>query len=373
MICSIWLALLSGVLISASPAEAQTSRRLLIQSKVDQYELVLSGNTGTVNGKPADLSIFKDLIPIVTNPMINECTPPNGISDVTVKEGGQTRFIYIKQGIVSDGKKCLPVGGEGLFYFPVHHDFLIGSKHDAINLKSPIKLFRQGVKLFELKKSGKTWSAANTTVLLNWDFIERFENSLKSFAVRFRVLPEMGQGKTKMILQSGDQTYEFYKLTTVVWAVKKPGTTWLEASDDWSFWYDFDQGVLEDRFAAQIHAIDDAKGPAERLNEVQKLDGNWSPNLRDLYHRLVLDKNTDSKIKTIAIQRLKSKPSLETCGVMVKFLAESNAEDLKRSASQILKINYPKGPLYNPDASAEERKKVVEFWSNWWPKNQNTP
>ncbi len=351
---------------------AQSARKLSIQSKYDQYELILNGNSGSVNGKAADLSTFRDLIPAITNPMINECSMPKGSPEVTVREGEKTRYIFIKQGVVSDGKNCLPVSGEGLLYFPIHRDFLIGTKHDSITLKSPLKLFRQGVKLFELKRSAPpSWNAVSASMLLNYDFLERFENSLRSFDVRFRVLPEMGQGKTKMIVQSGDQTYEFYKLTTVVWAVKRPGTHWLEASDDFSYWYDFDQGVLEDRFAAQIHAIEENKVPGERLDLIQKLEGNWSPNLRDLYHHLVLEAAAGPEVKALAIKRLKGKPAKETALVMAKFLSQSDDEDLKKSASQILKINFSKGPLYNPDGTAEEKHKAVEFWTQWASKNQN--
>ncbi|MGZ3722363.1 MAG: hypothetical protein ACXVA9_05505 [Bdellovibrionales bacterium] len=369
---SLWLGLAAGVLSISVQASAE-ARKLSIQSKADQYELILNGNSGTVNGKAADLSTFKDLIPIITSPLTNDCPTLTGPAEVTVREGGQARYIYLKQGVVSDGKTCLIVGGEGLYYFPIHRDFLIGSKRETIDLKSPLKVFRQGVKLFELKKTGQSWTPSSSTLLLNWDFLERFESSLHAFDIRFRVLPGMGEGKTKMIVQSGDKNYEFYKLSNVMWAVKKPGTAWLEATDDFSFWYDFDNGVLEDRFSPDIKAYEDAKEKADRLSALQKLEGSWSPNLRDLYHKIVLDQGADQEVKAIALKRLRAKPSKETSAVMAKFMAESIDEDFRKTASQILKINFPKGPIYNPNSPPEERKKVVEFWTQWAAKNQNAP
>ena len=211
------------IVVFAQQSEAQAIRHLAIHSKVDQYELVLNGCSATVNGSPADLTTFREQLPVLTNALAAQCPAPNGPPDVTVKENGHTRSIYIKQGLVSDGKNCLNVSGDGLLYFPIHRDFLIGSKHDSITVTSPLKIFRQGVKLFELKKTTDTWNAEGTDMLLNWDFLERFQNSLKSFDVRFRAQPDLAAGKPKMIVQTGDRSYEFYKITSVVWAVKKPG------------------------------------------------------------------------------------------------------------------------------------------------------
>jgi hypothetical protein len=353
--------------VTAWPAE----RHLSIHSKYDTYELTLAGGGGSIGGKTADLSTFVELIPLLANPLESECPTLKPPSDATVKENGQARYIYIKQGVVTDGKGCLSVAGEGLNYFPIHRDFLVGPKSDSITLKSPLKIFRQGVKLLELKKARNTWQSADPDLILNWDFIDRFENSLHTFDVRFRALPELGQDKPKMIMQSGEQTYEFYKVTNVIWAVKKPGGHWLEASDTWGFWYDFDKDVLEDRFAPLIHSYHDSESTKDqRLSILQKFEGTWSRNLRDLYHKIVLDKSESSEAKTIAFHRLKSKPSLETAGVMAQYLKEGDDEDYKRTASQILKIQNPKGPLYQPRGPAPERAKVVEFWSEWWAKAQ---
>jgi hypothetical protein len=355
-------------------AMAQSPRRLNIQSKVDQFELLLNGNSGTIAGKPADLSGFKELLGMLSNPLGNECPTLKTAPDVTVKENGQTRSIYLELGLISDGKNCLNVGGEGLLYFPIHRDFLIGPKQDGIAIKSPLKVFRQGVKLFELKKAGDTWTAEETATLLDWDFIERFQNSLRSFTVRFRAQPELAKGKTKMIVQIGDQSYEFYKITNVVWALKKPGQPWLEASDDWSFWYSFDNSLLEDRYATQIRALEDPnQGKAEKLAILDKLQSKYSRNLHDLYRKFVLSADQDTQIKHIAMQRLRLKPTKETALTMAKYLQVGDDEAMKKTASQILKTHNPKGPLYKPSASATERAAVVSFWTQWAEKNQAAP
>lgn len=366
-----FIILAAAALLSISAPAQQ--RKITIQSTHDLFDVIIHSHTsGTVDGKPTNLAAMADLWQVLDNPVGNACPDLKGSPDITVKENGKARMIYVKQGIVKMDDACLSVGGEGLYFFPIHRDFLIGPKRDSIKLNSPVKIFRQGVKLVELKKDNKgKWVNENKEQLLNWDFIERMENSLREFDVRLRVHPEIAAGKPKLLLQSGNQTYEFFKVTKVMWAVKKPGYAWLIASDDWSFWFDFDQSLIEDRWIGEIRLLQKA-GVAmeERKAAMDKLEGAWSRNLRDLYHKFVLDPNEDPGMQETAINRLKRKPSLETSGVMVQFLNTSRNEDLKRIAGQILKIYYPKGPIYKPNLPAGQKTKVMEFWNNWWKQNQ---
>ncbi len=356
-------------------ATAQNTRKLSIQSKVDQYDLLLSGNTGTVSGKPADLKAFNELMAVVSDPLTADCPAIKGKPEVTVREAGKTRSIYIAQGIVTDGEHCLHVSGEGMYFFPIHRDFLIGLKEDHIPLKSPIALTRQGVKLFELKKSGDTWNAEGTTLLLDWDFLERFQNSLKSFGVRFRAQPQVAKGKEKLVVQTNGESFEFYKITNLVWALKRPGQRWLEASDDWGFWYNFDNAVLEDRFTSQIHELEKPGMTADEKHAVlEKLGPNYTRNLHELYAKMVLAADEDTTVKRVVIGRLKTKPTKSTALQMARYLevggSSKDDEDFKRIATQILKAQNPKGPLYAPSLSMDEKAKVVTYWSSWAQKNQ---
>lgn len=363
------------LVVFLTPAFAYGARTVTIQSPQDTFTLtIVNKKSGSVQGKPSDLKALADLWPVLDSPLTNDCPPLKDKPDVTVKENDKVRSIYFKAGMVSDGKQCLSVGGEGLYYFPTHRDFLIGPKRDSVKLKSPLKLFRQGVKIVELRKDGDHWVSENKDVKLNWDFFERFENALNDFDVRLRVNAGIAQGKPKMIMQSGSDSYELYKVTGVMWAIKKPGQSWLTASDDWSFWYDFDQSVIEDRHAAEIKKMEqvDAK-LEERKAAMEKLEGAWSPNLREAYHRILLNPQEDLDLQVTAINRLKRKPSLETSGVMVKVLSEHKDEDIKRIAGQILKAYNPKGPLYKNTLPAAEKAKVIEFWNNWWNQNRKGP
>jgi len=360
---SIWL---TAVLIAATVSGAQGPRKISIQSSVDKFDLIITGQSGRVDGKPADLSAVQDLLPLLTNPLGNECPSLSGAPDFTTQEGSQTRKFYVKQGMITDGTHCLNVGGDGLYYFPIHRDFLIGAKRESIEIKSPFKMFRQGTKVLDLKKQNE-WVSEVHGQLLNWDFFERMLNSLSEFNVRLRVQEGLSKGKPKILLQIGDQSYEFVKITNIMWALKRPGAKWLVASDDWSFWYDLDTSVIEDRLASDIRAIANPELSQDvRLRHLAKVENTWSPNLRDLYHKLLLRDGEDRAILEVALKRLRRKPSPATSGVLIEFISGSHDENLLKEACSVLRVQDPKGPAYVPKASAADKQKVLSYWKSWW-------
>lgn len=367
------LSALWALIAIASPALGETL--FAFQTPYDNFELVLAGGKGTVDGKPANLTAFSEIQSILTNPMASLCNGAKGKPAMTVKridgDVTETRQVYPQMGYVTDGKNCLNVSGDGLHYLPVHRDFFIGAPNDEVTLKSPLIFSRGGKVFMTLKKKGKDWVSEAAEPLINWDFLERFENSLKDFKIRLRVQTSVGNDKPKFSLKSGGQTYEFYKMTNVLWAMKKPGAKWLEASDDWSFWYDMDEHIFADRYSEQIKVAGDlSRAKPERQAALDRLEVTWSRNLRDLYHHLLLTQNEEADLQAVALKRLKAKPSVETAGVIIKFLEGEHADELKREAGVILKLQNPKGPKYNPSAGDEEKARILEFWRTWWKKNQ---
>ncbi len=364
-----WWFLLASLFFS----QAYAQKKLIFQSKFDKFELTTAGGRGEVNGKPADMSSVKDLLPLLNKTLPDTCPTFKRPPEITVKDGDKTRTVYVEDGIISDGKMCITISGEGLYYFPVHHDFLTGPKADSIKLKSPVKIFVQGKKLLELKKQGTIWTSDSPDLLIDWDFIARLEDSLRQFDVRLRVQPGIAKDKQKIIIQNGGDTLEFFKVTDVMWALKKPGQQWLTASDDWSFWKDFDSSLYEDRFAGDIRAILTAPDKDSKMVILNKVEANWSRNLRDMYIKLASNEAEDPVIRSLSLTRLKSKPSPETAGAMVKILEESKNDEVKDDAATILKLNNPKGPRYKSSDSPEDKQKALDFWRSWWRQKQNAP
>jgi hypothetical protein len=92
-----------------------------------------------------------------------------------------------------------------------------------------------------------------------------------------------------------------------------------------------------------------------------------------MYARILEEPLQDPRLSKIALDRLRSKPSAENAGAVVKFLENSSDPDLKKMATQILKIQNPKGRLFDPAQSPEQQRQVVEEWSRWWKKSQTAP
>jgi hypothetical protein len=361
------LLLLSAALFAES---APAQRKISFQSKYDKFDLIMTGGSGEVNGKPADLSSIKDLLPLFKTKLPDTCPTFKRPPDLTVKDGDNVRTVYVDDGIVSDGKSCMTISGEGLFYFPVHRDFLIGPKTDGVKMKAPFKIFLQGKKLLELKKQGDTWVNDTPEMLVNWEFVDKLGDSLRQFDVRLRVQAGIGKDKQKIIFQNGGETLEFYKVTAVMWAMKKPGQPWLTASDEWSAWRDFEPSLYEDRYAGDIRGVAAAADATAKHAILGKIEAGWSRNLRDMYHRLALDEKEDITIRLLAVKRLKSKPSVDTAGVMVKILEESTSDELRDDAAVILKLNNPKGPKFKSSDPPEDRQKALDFWRSWWRQKQ---
>lgn len=353
--------------------EVFAQRKFTIISKYDKFDLNLSGGKGDVNGQPAQLQTIKELLPLLTKSLGETCPTFKKAPEITVKEGDRTRSIYVDEGVISDGKGCTFLAGEGLFYFPVHKDFLIGPKTDTIKLKSPVKIFVQGKKVLDMRRQGETWLNEAPELLVNWDFVSELENSLTDFSIRLRVQTGIAKDKPKMIIDNGGQQLEFVKVTNVMWALKKPGTNWLIASDDWSKWGDLDAVKLEDRFADQIRALQGTKDVEAKKEILAKIENGWTRNLRDMYIKLATTETEDENVRFIALKRLKSKPSTEVAGAMVKILEGSTNDDIRNEAGVILKLNHPKGPKFKSSDSPEERQKALDFWSQWWRQKSKGP
>lgn len=366
---SMWMgAFLALGLACESAHSAPNSRILKFQSKWDTFVLTIQNGKGEVDGQPADFSIFKELTAVLNSPLGTACPSLAGKpADITVHEGTQVRSIYIDRGIVSDGKNCMNVGGEGLYYFPIHRDFLIGKKNSRVGLRSPVKIFHQGVKLVELKNANDEWEVEGSDLLINWEFIRKFEWSLKDFRIRSRIHPDLALGKPKMIVRSSGDTYEFYKMTEIMWAMKVD-KGWLVASDDWSFWGDLDRKQIEDPYAEQIRFLlgPDAGDEQKKTAVLQKLDGVWSSNLRDLYHKLALSIEEPLSVRLTALRRLRRKPALVTAGVALEVLEGTEDAALQHEAFSILRTQNPKGPRLQPRMTATQRAQVLAKWRSWW-------
>lgn len=345
-------------------------RTLKFESKSDSFTLFMNGGRGTIDGKEANLSSLSQLLPALNQTPADSCPNLPLTADLKITQGTVIREVYISQGVITDKKNCLKLDGDGIYHFPSHRDFLIGPKTENLTIKSPLEVYKQGQKLFALKKVEQNWFSESSEQLLNYDFIERFINSISVFRIRARLNEQIANQKPQVSVRIAGKAFEFFKIADATWALKKPGHDFLLLSDDWSFWQDFDESVFQDRYANEIKLLlSPGTSSTDKIEILGKIEATWSPNLRSLYEwQLVND--PDNQIKALALGRLKRKPSAQSIPAIIALLEKTDDEDLKRDAVAVLRIQNPKGPAYKLKLSDEERRKIIEFWRDWWKRQQ---
>ena len=358
-------------LIFVAPCHAET---LQIHTPFDKFNLELNNGQLTVSGKPADSRVVPSVLSTLDSPLVNECGKLPAKPLLTVIKKNQKRFIYPDQGVISDGSKCLNVTGDGLFYFPIHRDFLVGPERGQISVGPTLTVIRNGTKILDVRNTAMGWENEIPSQLPNWEFVEKLEKSLSDHDIRLRVQTGLTRGKSKVVIQTGGRNYEFFKISQVMWGVRKKDDQWLTVSDAWSEWRDFDEDLLNDPQTGKIRLIGDEQKPADkRLEALESLENLWSPNLRDLCERIVLNADENSRLRELAFKNLKRRPTLRTAGVMVRLLETPQEMDWKRKAAATLRLQDPAGPKFEPSSSDEAQHKVIEFWRNWWKQKSQTP
>jgi hypothetical protein len=345
----------------------------------DQFTVKKSPHGFTVDGKAVQKDLLVLLQPLLTGAASDDCQKKLGKPNATVRivTAGktETREFFVSHGLVSvkkpDGNaaQCFFATGDGMMYLPMHRSWLIGPFTESVLLKSPLKVTTNGKVIVDLVQKNGEWVDTQPRTSLDWDFFDKFQQSLKDYKVQYRVLKEAGQGKPWASLQLGSERYVFFKIGPKLWAIQRPGNNWLDASGDWSFWFDMDSGVWQDR---RWSAIEKVETPGTTLEQkvatFPELDIGWSRTLEDFYHRRLLDPNEELKIRMHALDRMKSKPSWHNIAAEMEFIKSNPSDEMLRDATQALRARNPKGPVY---VQGSDRVPVLKEWNDWWEKNSS--
>ena len=221
----------------------------------------------------------------------------------------------------------------------------------------------------DLVQKNGIWVDTNPRTNLDWDFFDKFEQSLKDYKIQYRVSREAGKDKPWATLQMGSERYVLIKIGPKLWAIQRPGNNWLDASGDWSFWFDLDTGVWLDHRWPAIEKIEAPEASIEqKLAAMPELDNGWSRTLEEFYHRRLLDPKEDAKIRTHALERMRTKPSWQNIGAEIEFIQTNPPDDMLHDATLALRARNPKGPVFT---AGTDRAPVVKEWTDWWQKNSS--
>jgi hypothetical protein len=365
--------LLTYVVFLPSLAFAYDS--VTFQTPEDKFTVTNNNGKFSVGGKPVQNDVLRTVDPYLTGPIADGCPNVTGRPQITAtivtNHKAEKREFFLQRGVIRTGFKCIFATGDGLFYLPLHRNWLTGSNRESIKLASPLKIQSgTGPILANLTKQNDDWTDTQPKTELDWDFFKKFERSLDDYRVQYRVSPEASKGKPSVIVSSGSQRYFFYKLAPKLWAVRRPNEKWLSASGDWAFWFDLDGSVWQDRHVPLIRKVESGNATKEdKLAMFKELDATgWTRTLQDFYQRHALDNAEDHEVRLVAIERLRSHPSWANMKALMALIQNTDDEELLRDGTLVLKTRNPKGTAYQPGSNA--RSTVVGEWNEWWEKNK---
>ncbi len=370
----VWLVF--PLLLISHWAFAQTPGDLDFQSRFDQFQLKKAGKNYQLAGRAVDLGPFEQLLPLFDSSIEGDC-PPLAKPDLTVtaRIAGQSvqRRFFISQNIVSDGKYCGSVSGEGLFFAPLHRSWFDDNVKMTIAINSPLKLTRGEETLVSMEKTGGGWKSRDQDFYPNWEFFDAFAESLRDFTITHRLHRQAGKDKPGFVMFNGKRKYEFFKINETMWAAAIPGQGWLISSRRWTGWNEMEKSQWMDRNSDQLAILADPTKPLEeRKAALGTLSGQWSPSIRQVLAKILVDREDSAELKGNAVAIMRMKPTMENMGTFVQALSQTEDSDLQFALSQALKIRNPKGPGLNVDLDESSRLKAIREWQQWWKGQKNS-
>lgn len=352
-------------------AGAQSFQSWTFGSSLDYFTLEKRGGAYFVGDKPAELGTFQQFIPLFSAPVEGDCDnlPPKPDLTVKAKDAAMkttVRHFYIEKTLIREGDQCAPIEGSGLHYLPLHRIWFVGKKSAQINLGDEFTFFRNDDPLLHFKKKNGKWENEQPHLFVDWDYFKRFYDHLSPFSIDARVNLKMAEGKPHIQLKTNSRTYDFYKVTDRLWAIKMPKSHWLSISTQWNFWKDFELSQWEDRHSQVLKTITDKNKPLDvRREALRELGDNWSLPIKAAFHQILLDEEDSPRIKSDVLHKIKTHPSDENIQVLVKSLDLTEDQNLLSQMTRILRFRNPKGPTINEKDSEEDVSKKIRTWKKW--------
>lgn len=359
-----------GLLLFSHWTFGQEIAELKFNSSSESFQLKKVAGHFELAGKPVKLGTFEQFLPLFTSEIEGSCEQ-KGKADLTVKGLAKGKWIerkfFVKAKQVGDGTNCSNVNGDGIYFVPFSKSWFDESATGSIALGDSLQLTRDKSVIVTVEKSKGEWRSGDPKLFLNWDFFANFTDSIKEFPITHHLHPAAVEGKPGFQLTTSGKRYQFYKLGNSLWVMARPGSKWLVGSSAWSNWVDMEPSQWEDHNNSQLNFIvDKANGVAERKGTLLSLEGQWSPSVREVIRRILMDSKEDNEIKIAATKVMAQKPSLENMGIFVEALGKTNSVDLLSEITSALRNRNPKGPSINEDLDSNQREAAIREWQKWW-------
>lgn len=361
--------------LTSSPSWASYDE-LVFGSSQDYFKLQSSGTGYQFDGKSVELGAFANFLPLFSKDLTDDCPqlPSKPTLTVKAKKGSSTltRNFYMAEKIMSDGKQCLSVEGDGIYYLPLHRSWFKGARSSSLELGKNIEIVFPDGATFKAQKIQDEWRPESDGHLaqdwyMNWIFFDRFAKSLAQHTVDFRLHPAIGKGRPQFQIKQGSRTFKFYQVGHNLWALHSPRHEWLVASHSWGFWQDMKKSMFMDRHSDNLKVLADPQAElSARRKALAEAAGTLSRASKYLIHRQLLDPGENTQLRLEMIQSLKRRPSLDNIGALIEALPEASEPELQEAITHALRVRRPDGPLITENSDQDERTNAIHDWQTWW-------
>ena len=356
-------------LIFATPLFVHATE-YLFRSQLDQFTVDVSDGKATYNGQPVTAEPFVFIHALFEAQIEDLCDSGMKKPDLTIvrkiKDREVRRLVYFENRIVSDGKNCGQVIGRGLYQLPLHHNWFDGKKKVTIALGKEFSIWKDDRLVVEFKKDAKGWHNTDPSFFTNWDFFEKFVNTMREIPIDFRVHPTAGKSVTRFELRQQKRSFLFAKIGEKTWAVQFQDSPWLAASGTFGLFEDMDQKIWINPYVHQLKiAANPTANPSSRIKAIRAVAERWGPNIKPTLYDILLQSGNPTEVLKEAANVLRSHPTDENYSLLIDSMNGSKDLSFKHHVSKILLIRNPKGPVITPDDEPQDVVLKTDEWTKW--------
>jgi hypothetical protein len=354
-------------------AKAAHATDFTFTSKLDKFTVEVEDGSATYNGQEVNAEPFVLVKPLFDVQLEEPCDAGMGKPDLTITRKGETseekRQVYIEKQMISDGKNCAAVTGQGIYQLPLHHSWFEAKKEVSIAVGQSFSIWKDDKLVVEFEKTDRGWRNKDPQFFTNWVFFEKFLTVLKNFKIDFRVHPAAAKAFTHFELRQGGRKFSFVKVSEKTWAVQLPGSPWMAASGQFGLFEDMDQKIWISPYAKNLQILKDKTATVEmRIKMAQTLGDSWGPDAKYAFHDILLAKDEVPALKQAIANIMKSHPTEENFKVLIESLRITDDANYRYAATKVLRLRNPKVPSILEDDDDAEVAKKIKAWEDWGKK-----
>ncbi len=354
-------------------------------SRYDHFSVNVTDGKVLFNGRVASSRPFIYVLPLFRSNLAEDCGPLPKYPDLTIirqpdknlaEPFPTKRFVYFARRLVSNGKYCVHVTGEGLYSLPLSRKWFTSQNESlSIYLGNRFSVIAHGKTIAAFNKTNDNnanelidgWQSQKPNFNVNWSYFSNFINSLKQFPVAFRIALAAGRKDTKFVVNTPHGQYIFEKVANDTWGVQYPHSPWFVASEQFgAFGSDMDASNWLSPYNSSLKIVENSRASvATRVTALNSLPEEALPALRPILSQILDRPNEPFELQTEIIARLREQPSLQNMFLLVHALDNSKNPTFLNAVTETLLVRNPHGPVIVAGDNPVTIQKKIEEWRRW--------